>query len=44
MARREPADPDALNRLVAPAGTALPVEYLAFLAISDGGEGGVGGR
>jgi hypothetical protein len=44
LARRGPSDPAALKQLVAAAGVALPDEYLAFLAISDGGEGDVGDR
>ena len=44
LARRGPAEPGALTRLVEAAGVALPDEYLAFLAISDGGEGDVGDR
>ena len=44
LACRGPADPAALKRLVAAARVALPHEYVAFLAISDGGEGDVGNR
>jgi hypothetical protein len=42
LARSEPADPAALERLVAATGGALPEEYLAFVAINDGGESDVG--
>jgi hypothetical protein len=44
MARRPPADPAAVQRLVEEAGVELPHEYLEFLASSDGGEGDTGKR
>jgi hypothetical protein len=44
LARRAPADPAAITRLVEQSGVSLPDPYLAFLAASDGGEGDVGER
>jgi len=42
IARRAPADPTALEHLVATAGVRLPDDYLTFMASSDGGDGDIG--
>jgi hypothetical protein len=42
LARRAPADPEAIARLIERSGAKLPDEYLTFLAASDGGEADVG--
>jgi hypothetical protein len=44
LARRPPADPEAVARLIERSGVKLPDEYLTFLATSDGGDGDVGER
>ena len=44
LARRAPADPETIARLIERSGVKLPDEYLTFLAASDGGDGDVGER
>jgi hypothetical protein len=44
LARKAPADPEAIARLIERSGVGLPDEYLTFLAASDGGDGDLGER
>jgi hypothetical protein len=42
VTRRDPASPEALDRLAAESVVALPDDYVAFMASSNGGDGDVG--
>jgi SMI1 / KNR4 family (SUKH-1) len=42
VSRRDPASAEGLDRLAAESGVALPDDYVAFMASSNGGDGDVG--